>query len=82
MPIKFTLPGPLTIMGTTVDSCCFNRPKLNYDLAETINKEILVLVDAGCYFVQVVYEPLFARQFDDVLSFGMEGIDICFYMLS
>jgi 5-methyltetrahydropteroyltriglutamate--homocysteine methyltransferase len=78
VPIKFTLPGPLTIMDTAVDCCYFNRPKLNYDLAETINKEILALVDAGCSFIQVD-EPLFARQVDDALSFGMEGIDRCFH---
>ena len=78
VPIKFTLPGPLTIMDTAVDCCYFNRPKLNYDLAETINKEILALVDAGCSFIQVD-EPLFARQVDDALSFGLEGIDRCFH---
>ena len=78
VPIKFTLPGPLTIMDTAVDCCYFNRSKLNYDLAETINKEILALVDVGCSFIQVD-EPLFARQVDDALSFGMEGIDRCFH---
>ena len=40
---------------------------LNYDLAETINKEILALVDAGCSFIQVD-EPLFARQVDDAIA--------------
>ena len=78
VPLKFTLPGPLTIMDTAVDCCYFNRPKLNYDLADTVNKEILALVDAGCTFIQVD-EPLFARQVDDALSFGMEGIDRCFH---
>ena len=78
VPLKFTLPGPLTIMDTAVDCYYFNRPKLNYDLADTVNKEILALVDAGCTFIQVD-EPLFARQVDDALSFGMEGIDRCFH---
>ena len=38
----------------------------------------MALVDAGCSFIQVD-EPLFARQVDDALSFGMEGIDRCFH---
>ena len=77
-PVKFTLPGPLTVMDTTADCFYDDRPKLSRDLAETINKEILALVDAGCKYIQVD-EPLFARQLDDAFSFGMEGIERCFH---
>jgi len=77
-PVKFTLPGPLTIMDTNADCFYYDRIKLNFDLAETINKEILELVNHGCKYVQVD-EPLFARQVEDALSFGMEGIERCFY---
>jgi|TARA_B100000214_G_scaffold334316_1_gene276951 5-methyltetrahydropteroyltriglutamate--homocysteine methyltransferase len=77
-PVKFTLPGPLTIMDTTADCFYDDRPKLNRDLAETVNKEILSLVNAGCKYIQVD-EPLFARQVDDASSFGMEGIERCFH---
>ena len=77
-PVKFTLPGPLTVMDTTADCFYDDRPKLSRDLAETINKEILSLVDAGCKYIQVD-EPLFARQLDDAFSFGMEGIERCFH---
>ena len=47
-------------MDTAVDCCYFDRPKLNKDIAETVNKEILALVEAGCTYIQVD-EPLFAR---------------------
>jgi len=47
-------------------------------LAETVNREILALVDAGCQYIQVD-EPLFAREVDDALSFGMEGLERCFH---
>jgi len=77
-PIKFTLPGPLTIMDTTADCFYDDRPRLNKILADTINKEILALVDAGCKYIQVD-EPLFARKVSDALSFGFEGIDRCFH---
>ncbi len=77
-PIKFTLPGPLTIMDTNADCFYDDRPRLNTDLAETVNREVLALVDAGCQYIQVD-EPLFARQVDDALSFGMEGLERCFH---
>ena len=78
VPLKFTLPGPLTIMDTNADCFYHDRKKLNHDLAETINKEILSLVDVGCKHIQVD-EPLFARQIDDAVSFGFEGLEHCFH---
>jgi 5-methyltetrahydropteroyltriglutamate--homocysteine methyltransferase len=77
-PVKFTLPGPLTIMDTTADCFYDDRPRLNAALAETVNQEILALVEAGCQYIQVD-EPLFARQVEDALSFGMEGLERCFH---
>ena len=78
VPLKYTLPGPLTIMDTSVDCFYHQRKKLNHDLAETINKEILSLVEAGCKYIQVD-EPLFARQVDDAERFGFEGLEHCFH---
>ena len=77
-PVKFTLPGPLTIMDTTADCFYNDRPKLNAALAKTINKEVLALVKAGCRHIQID-EPLFARSVKDALDFGMEGLERCFY---
>lgn len=77
-PVKFTLPGPLTIMDTTADCFYDDRPRLNAVLAETVNREILALVDAGCQYIQVD-EPLFARKVKDALDFGMEGLERCFH---
>lgn len=77
-PVKFTLPGPLTIMDTTADCYYDDRPKLNAALAETVNREILALVEAGCQYIQVD-EPLFARKVEDALDFGMEGLERCFH---
>ncbi len=77
-PVKVTLPGPLTIMDTTADCFYGDRPRLNGVLADTVNREIRALADAGCRYVQVD-EPLFARQVDDALAFGMEGLERCFH---
>ena len=65
-------------MDTTADCFYDDRPKLNADLADTINKEVLALVDAGCKYIQVD-EPLFARAVKDALDFGMEGLERCFH---
>ena len=77
-PVKFTLPGPLTVMDTTADCHYSDRPRLAADLAATVNREVLALVDAGCRHIQLD-EPLFARKVDDALAFGLEGIERCFH---
>ncbi|MGA0301389.1 MAG: hypothetical protein ACO3OJ_09785, partial [Paracoccaceae bacterium] len=76
--VKFTLPVPMTIIDTTADCFYNDRPRLNRELADTVNKEILALVDAGCRYIQVD-EPLFARQVQDALDFGIEGLERCFH---
>jgi len=77
-PLKFTLPGPLTIMDTTSDCFYNDRRKLNIALGITVNKEILALAEAGCQYIQID-EPLFARNVNDALDFGMEGVERCFH---
>ncbi|MDC0948876.1 5-methyltetrahydropteroyltriglutamate--homocysteine methyltransferase, partial [Gammaproteobacteria bacterium] len=77
-PLKFTLPGPLTIMDTTADCFYNDRKRLHRDLAETINQEARALADAGCRSIQID-EPLFARNVDEALDIGMEGLERCFH---
>jgi 5-methyltetrahydropteroyltriglutamate--homocysteine methyltransferase len=77
-PLKFTLPGPLTIMDTTSDCFYNDRRKLNTALGITVNKEILALAEAGCQYIQID-EPLFARNVNDALDFGLEGLERCFH---
>ena len=77
-PVKATLPGPMTIMDTSADCHYGDRPRLNAALADTVNREVLALADAGCRYIQVD-EPLFARQVADALDFGMEGLERCFH---
>lgn len=78
VPLKFTLPGPLTIMDTNANCFYHDLKKLNHDLAETVNREILSLVEAGCKYIQVD-EPVFARRVDDAVLFGFEGLEHCFH---
>ena len=77
-PIKITVPGPLTIIDTTVDAFYHDEKKLARDLADAINHEILALAEAGCRYIQID-EPLFARKVGDALDYGIECLDRCFH---
>ena len=76
-PVKVTLPGPLTICGSTADDFYHDKKALGADLADALNKEILALADAGCTWIQVD-EPVFARNPDLALAFGFENLERCF----
>jgi 5-methyltetrahydropteroyltriglutamate--homocysteine methyltransferase len=76
-PVKITLPGPITIMDTTADVCYNNDRGLAFDLADALNFEIRALAAAGCRYIQVD-EPLFARNVDLALDFGVECLERCF----
>jgi len=77
-PVKLTLPGPMTIIGTVAD-CYYNDDrKLAFDLADALNQEVLALADAGCIHIQVD-EPLFARKPEDAAAFGYEALERVFH---
>jgi len=79
-PVKLTLPGPMTIIGTVADCYYNDDKKLAFDLAEALNREALALAAAGCTHIQVD-EPLFARKPDDAMDFGIEALDRVFHNL-
>lgn len=76
-PIKITVPGPTTIMDTTVDRFYRDERQLAFALADALNFEIRALAEAGCRYIQVD-EPLFARNVERALDFGVECLDRCF----
>jgi len=77
-PIKVTVPGPLTITDTTANEYYEDRAELAKDLADALNFEIRALADAGCQYIQVD-EPLFARNVQGALDYGVECLDRCFH---
>jgi 5-methyltetrahydropteroyltriglutamate--homocysteine methyltransferase len=77
-PVKITLPGPLTIIDSTYNSFYEDERKLAADLATAINNEVYKLAEAGCRWIQID-EPIFAREPDKALAFGIENIERCFY---
>ncbi|MCC7271463.1 MAG: cobalamin-independent methionine synthase II family protein [Alphaproteobacteria bacterium] len=76
-PVKMTLPGPLTIIDSTADAHYGDQRRLAADLADALNVEIRALADAGCRWIQVD-EPVFARQLDRALAFGVDMLARCF----
>ncbi len=76
-PIKITVPGPLSIMDTTANDYYRDERGLAFDLADALNYEIRALAAAGCRYIQVD-EPLFVRQVDKALAFGIEALERCF----
>ena len=76
-PVKITLPGPLSIIDTTANVYYNSERDLAFDLATALNFEIQALVAAGCRYIQVD-EPLFVRQVDAALDFGVECLERCF----
>jgi 5-methyltetrahydropteroyltriglutamate--homocysteine methyltransferase len=77
-PVKITLPGPLTIIDSTYNSYYEDERKLAADLAAAINKEVCHLAKAGCRWIQID-EPIFAREPDKALAFGIENLERCFF---
>ena len=76
-PVKVTLPGPMTISGSTADAYYRDEAKLGAALADALNKEVLALAAAGCTWIQID-EPVFARNTDKALAFGFENLERCF----
>ena len=76
-PVKITVPGPITIMDTTANCFYSDDRALAFDLADGLNNEIRALAAAGCKYIQVD-EPLFARNVEAALDYGIECLDRCF----
>ncbi len=80
-PVKITVPGPLTISDSVADAYYRDPQKLGEALADALNREILALAEAGCTWIQVD-EPVFARQPEQALAYGLDNVERCFHGLS
>ncbi|NKB27747.1 MAG: 5-methyltetrahydropteroyltriglutamate--homocysteine methyltransferase [Rhodobacteraceae bacterium] len=76
-PVKITVPGPTTIIDTCADDFYGDERALAFDLADALNFEVRALADAGCTHIQID-EPLFARNTQRALNFGVECLERCF----
>ena len=76
-PVKITVPGPVTIIDTTANDFYSTERELALDLADALNFEVRALAEAGCKHIQID-EPLFARNVDAALDYGIECLERCF----
>ena len=76
-PVKITLPGPMTIIDSTVDYHYRDEVTLGAALAEAVNVHVRALADAGCRHIQVD-EPMMARRPEVALRHGIDQLAACF----
>lgn len=72
--IKFTLPGPMTIVDTVADRCYGDRAQLAMAFAELLNVEALALQADGVDIVQFD-EPAFNVYIDEVGTWGIAALE-------
>jgi len=75
--VKYTLPGPMTLVGSVFDAHYKDDVRLAGDLAKIVNKQVLELAAAGCKYIQID-EPVFARKPEDCLRYGVRCLEECF----
>lgn len=76
-PVKVTLPGPMTIVDSTVDEYYFDERALGVDLGHALNEQVHELVAAGCRHIQID-EPVMARRPDAAAEYGIDQLARCF----
>ena len=74
LPIKFTLPGPMTMVDTLYDDYYKSREKLAWRFAEVLNEEAKELAKAGVDIIQFD-EPAFNVFFDEVKDWGIDTLE-------
>jgi 5-methyltetrahydropteroyltriglutamate--homocysteine methyltransferase len=72
--VKYTLPGPMTLVDTLYDSHYKSREKLAWAFAELLNEEALEIAAEGIDVVQFD-EPAFNVYFDEVRDWGMAALE-------
>ncbi|QHC72623.1 methionine synthase [Rathayibacter sp. VKM Ac-2805] len=73
-PIKWALPGPMTMIDTLSDRHYGSREKLAWEFASILNEEARALQDAGVDIVQFD-EPAFTVFFDEVQDWGVAALE-------
>jgi 5-methyltetrahydropteroyltriglutamate--homocysteine methyltransferase len=71
--LKFTLPGPMTIVDTVADRHYGDKVKLAFAFADLLNQEARALQGDGVDVIQFD-EPAFNVYTDDVVAWGVEAL--------
>jgi len=72
--LKFTLPGPMTIIDTIADQYYGDRVKMAFAFAELLNEEAKALQADGVDMIQFD-EPAFNVYMDEVSDWGIKALE-------
>jgi 5-methyltetrahydropteroyltriglutamate--homocysteine methyltransferase len=72
--LKFTLPGPMTIVDTVADRYYGDKVKLAFAFAELLNQEALALQADGVNIIQFD-EPAFNVYIKDAADWGIKALE-------
>ncbi|MCC2676934.1 MAG: 5-methyltetrahydropteroyltriglutamate--homocysteine methyltransferase, partial [Ramlibacter sp.] len=72
--LKFTMPGPMTIVDTVADRFYGDRVKLAFAFAELLNQEALALQADGVDIIQFD-EPAFNVYMKDAADWGVKALE-------
>src|ERR1700742_2568171 len=72
--LKFTLPGPMTIIDTIADKYYGDRVKMAFAFAELLNEEARALQADGVYLIQFD-EPAFNVYMSEVSDWGIKALE-------
>jgi len=72
--VKYTLPGPMTMVDTLYDGHYKSREKLAWAFAEILNEEARAIADLGFDVIQFD-EPAFNVYFDEVRDWGVKALE-------
>jgi 5-methyltetrahydropteroyltriglutamate--homocysteine methyltransferase len=72
--VKFTLPGPMTMVDTLYDGYYHSREKLAWEFAKILNEEARELAAVGVDVIQFD-EPAFNVFFDEVRDWGVRALE-------
>jgi 5-methyltetrahydropteroyltriglutamate--homocysteine methyltransferase len=75
-PIKMDLPGPMTVVDSTVDEFYKDEAVMAMDVAAALNEELRDLQAAGCDVIELD-EPAMTRYHEKVFAYGAKALDRC-----
>ncbi len=75
-PLKMDVPGPMTVVDSTLDEYYNDEAAVAMDVAVALNEELRDLQAAGCDVLEID-EPAMTRYHEKVFSYGAKALDRC-----
>src|SRR5215471_5289878 len=75
-PLKMQVPGPMTVIDSTLNEFYDDESELAFDIASALNQELLEIQAAGCDVIQID-EPAMTRYHDKLRAYGAKALDRC-----